>query len=894
MVYSIPVLYSDIIGFADLNVLLIHRLMYLFLGLSFISLSVYRLWRLPNKPFANFFPITFTIIFLAISVFLGSLHISNANRGEKLRAKMVELNNQYANNARVTINSQDLKIVHKGNSIEAESAINGVNKTSTKIDTLILSLNPSLIVSKVLQGGVPANFTRKEHLLLIKSNDGIKPNDPVLLNISYSGWIDDEACYIDIDEKTRAKTENSDMVNIGKIYNYISTNFVLLTPESNWYPKAEVGFNRKNALWMLPSLCKFSLTVTTKKGMDVISQGESTQNNNAITFSNQQPLPGISLVVGKYKKISFEGKQPEIGLYIKPSHDFFYKTFSQVKDTAQRVIYDALQDYSSRINMVYPYKKLFLVEVPMQVQSYQRFWSYHLEQMQPELIFVQERGGQNEHFTFDRNMEQNKKWGPGKGQSEKDLQIEELKNFLNSFTKQASTSVTFKKNQMIEEEKPNPYFVFDAFYGYNHPVESKDYPIINTILSSHITNQTNTVKQRWFSTGFSENERAVILLQKEQLSDIMLNPDYYSLADNIIKMKGEVFLSLLEKRIGKNSLDGEIKDIFSKYQGQLIPFDVINSRFKEKFGQDLAYQLNLWLNSNKLPGYRIGKVDAYKVTDGERQRYQTNITISNDGTIEGIIKIAVKEESDDKTLDEKDLNYKTFEIEVNQTKAFSIVSEKQPSKIIINTNASMNVPIKHEISVAKVEGDGSMKIQVEERTLPTFAWDEANEIIVDNEDSLFSVENVSKQGLLVKFANRFKKFDDEYQGYTWWMVSGKWRKFISNSFNGKYLHSAVAIRSGVGNAKAIWNIPIKSKGQYDIYTYIPKDKTNDDEQHLGVYHYTISHDDGESKVKINCKEVDGWVLLGTYYCSPNNTKVVLNNESTARLVVADAVKAVKF
>lgn len=894
MVYSIPVLYSDIIGFANLKILLIHRSMYFFLGLSFISLSVYRLWRLPNKPFSNIFPIFFSFLFLGISIALASLHVSNANRGEKLRAKMIEINNQYANNARISINSQDLKIVHKGNSIEAESAINGVNKTSTKIDTLILSLNPSLIVSKVLQGGMPANFTQKEHLLLIKSTVGIYPNDPVLLNIFYSGKVDDEACYIDIDEKTRAKTENSDFVNIGKIYNYISSDFVLLTPESNWYPKAEVGFNKKNTLWMLPSLCKFSLTVTIKKGMNVISQGESTQNNNAITFTNQQPLTGISFVVGRYKKISFEGMQPEIGLYIKPSHDFFQKTFSQVKDTAQRIIYDALQDYSSRINLPYPYKRLFLVEVPMQVQSHQRFWSYHLEQMQPELIFVQEKGGQNEHFTFERNMERSKRWGAGKGMSEKELQVEELKNFLASFTRQATTSVTYERNQSIETEKPNPYFIFDAFYGYNHPVESKDFPIINTILSSYLTNQTNIVKQRWYSTGFTENERAVILLHKEQLASIMLNPDYYSLADNIIKMKGEVFLSLLEKRVGKSSLDSEIKEIFANYQGQVIPFELINNRFKERLGQDLGYQLNMWLNSDKMPGYRIGRVDAFKVTDGERQRYQTNVTIGNDGTIEGIIKIAIQEESDERTIDEKDLNYKTYEIGANQTKAFSIVSEKQPSKIIINTNASRNVPVKHEIAIAKVEGDGSMTIQTEERTLPTFDWDESNEIIVDNEDSLFHVENVSRQGLLVKFANRFKKRDDDYQGYTWWMVSGKWGKFVNNYYFGKYIHSAEAIRSGVGRAKAIWNIPIKSNGQYDIYTFIPRDKTDEDEQHLGEYHYTIYHDDGESKVKINCKEVDGWVLLGTYYCSPNNTRVVLNNESTNRIVIADAVKAVKF
>ncbi len=893
MVYNIPMLYSDLIGFIDLKLLFIHRGMYLLLGLSFISISVFRLWRLPNKPFSNIYPISFSLIFLAGGIFLGSLHVKESMRGERLRVEMVKVNDKYANHPRLTITNQNIKLFHKGRTIDVVCLLKLENRTTNSIDSVIVSLNPSLTISTVTNENAEIKFTRDEHLIILKSKKTILPNDSINFQISYSGTVDDEACYIDIDEKTRAISEVSDMVNIGKIYSRISDDLVLLTPESNWYPTASVGFNKKNTLWMLPELCKFNLSVSCKQGMTAISQGASTSSNNLTNFSTNKSLSGLSLVIGRYQKMSFKNADIEVGVYIKPDHDFFSKTFTALKDTTQRIIYKSLEDYSLRLKMQYPFKQLYLVEVPIQFHSHQRFWLNHMEMLQPELIFVHEKGGQDESFRFEKNIKDSKEYGDSKGLGDKEVQEEELKSFLTSFTKRATINLNYQDKQ--EEEIINPYFIFDEFYAYNHPVESKEYPVFNTILGSYLIKQVSNSNDNRYSYGFSEEERAVLLLQKKSLSQIMLNPDYYNLADNIINMKGDVLLSLVEKKIGKSQLDEILKELFAKYSGRAIPFEEINLQFKTRTGQELGAQLDSWLRSEKLPAFRIGKVDAYRVTDGERQRFLTRISIGNEGTIEGIVKIAIREAGKDDNNEEKKFEFKTFDIGINQIKNISILSDKQPSTLILNTNASMNIPVKQEISILKVDGDGSMKANTEERITPLTQWDEQGEIVVDNEDSLFNVINISKQGLLINLANKIVKPGDEYQGYMSWFVSGKWGKYVNNEFYGKYLHSAEAIRSGNGDAKAIWEIPIKEKGQYDIYTYIPRDKDKEDEQHLGEYQYTISHDDGESRVTINCKDVEGgWVLLGVYYCSHGNAKVELNNLSKSRVVIADAVKAVKL
>jgi hypothetical protein len=207
----------------------------------------------------------------------------------------------------------------------------------------------------------------------------------------------------------------------------------------------------------------------------------------------------------------------------------------------------------------------------------------------------------------------------------------------------------------------------------------------------------------------------------------------------------------------------------------------------------------------------------------------------------------------------------------------------------------MNIPVKQEISILKVENSSNFTAFKEESAENFVSWDPGDEIIVDNEDSLFHVVNVTKQGLLIKLANQIILPGDEYQGYMWWSVGAKWGIFVNTLFYGRYVYSAACIRSGNGNAKAIWNIPIVTKGQYDFYTYIPKNKSDEDVQHLGNYEYTVSHDDGNDHIIINCKDVEGeWVFLGTYYCSPGNTSVELNNKSNSRIVIADAIKVVKI
>src|SRR5665811_429466 len=97
MAFNIPMLSSDIIGFGNLEAILIHRGIYLFLGLGFIFATIFMLKRLPQSESMTIFSLIFSVIFIGAGSFLAYTHIHTFKLKEQLRADAIELNNKYVN-----------------------------------------------------------------------------------------------------------------------------------------------------------------------------------------------------------------------------------------------------------------------------------------------------------------------------------------------------------------------------------------------------------------------------------------------------------------------------------------------------------------------------------------------------------------------------------------------------------------------------------------------------------------------------------------------------------------------------------------------------------------------------------------------------------------------------
>lgn len=172
---------------------------------------------------------------------------------------------------------------------------------------------------------------------------------------------------------------------------------------------------------------------------------------------------------------------------------------------------------------------------------------------------------------------------------------------------------------------------------------------------------------------------------------------------------------------------------------------------------------------------------------------------------------------------------------------------------------------------------------------------EVDEIISDDEDPTFTYTITEDQPLLQKLLLSEDQTKDRFIGLNNWRPPRTWRATTNSDYFGRFIRSAHYIKSGDGSKKAVWNIPIKENGTYEVFSYLTKNRRGrrDNQDEAGEYIYTIFSETQE-EVIVDLNSIDtGWNSLGSFYFSGDTVKVELGNKTSGRFVIADAIKLVK-
>ena len=244
----------------------------------------------------------------------------------------------------------------------------------------------------------------------------------------------------------------------------------------------------------------------------------------------------------------------------------------------------------------------------------------------------------------------------------------------------------------------------------------------------------------------------------------------------------------------------------------------------------------------------------------------------------------------------------SYYIEGNSTYEIGIVCSNKPVMVTINTLTSQNIPsslmsrFENYEESTKAPFHGIKKINI---------LDNNEDIIVDNEDPGFSIEENIKEVKLKKLFKKTEKTapEEKYKSVTPWRPPARWTLTAKGDYYGKYIRSAYYIKGGEGNHKAIWKADIKKSGYYDVYFFKQAEQNfrfgfGRNNQRISSpkinYKVIVDSDDGEDNIDINISDNnEGWIFLGSYYFSQGEAKVILSNKSEATVIFADAVKWVK-
>ncbi|MBR5802793.1 MAG: xanthan lyase [Bacteroidaceae bacterium] len=922
--FNIPLLESTITGFADLQSLIVHRVLYLLLGIGFILCSISLFRRLPNSPRALYPWRAAATIFLLGGFACGGYHVSRYIQKENFQQEMIALNNRYASDPKMEIDSCSIEVVQNKDVLHFETHI--VATPVKKASVFTFTLNPGFEVKSATMEGSPLTFKRESHLLWLEFPKEIADDETVRFTLEYEGIADERICYLYIPEELLIEQEKfMNTFNVGKRYLYQTEDYTLLTPESYWYPRPGVCYSDENPDWQQSYFTSFQMNVKPNPGLVAISQGERTMSNDSMTvsFKPEYPLQSLSLIIGHYNDVSVEVDNTLYSVWYLDGHGSFINEFTLIKDTIPSIIRDVRFDYEELVEMEYPFNRFSIVETPAHLSSYTRAWTGAQEKMQPEMVLVPERMYNNWRFNIKGLKESRKSEnrggrarGGGGGRRQQNMTDEEIEmqifRDMLSFMRETNAGMSFQRGQMGRNTittKESPYYIFAQMYNFRYNIYSTEWPVANRMIELML--QGNQQTNNWLRNvnGLSNDEKSLMLMQRYSFKEVQNLTDHRDLLNNLIKLQGKKLFLDAERKMGvqafKDTLFAHIKTNAFKN----LSFEALLDTLEMISHTQLKNQISDWNHPTELTEFMIGTPSVTKIETETMEIYQAEIIISNLSNQPGSINMKLEfwsegnnGNSDYQIFDgeEKPVEW-IVDFKPHETKRIVTHWEENPGTFIINTLFSKNLPVQVTSRNQRVEEVYVLTPEGEYTLSEDFMYDK-EEVIVDNEDeALFTLSTPPPSGYLGEWITKDSEEEEfKYIGISEWQAPARWTSTTDQNYYGRSIRSAVHIRAGKGTQYAQWKIPVPNAGRYELYYHVRRPEQLRRENRWGrikyLYNFTVKseNDDYEEKAELDMRRADeGWNLIGTYGLTGDTLIVRLTDKSELNMIAADAVKLVK-
>ncbi len=893
MSFNIPMMWSEFTGLANPDRIILHKALYITLGLSLVFFTVLLMKRLRQSNSNYWISIAGGILFLGAASWLTVNHVDQEITMRRFRDQLIKLNDQYLKNNVPVVNQYKLNLKHEGGKVSLFADMTVRNRGNEALDTIIFSINPGFKVDKCSINGQESRYNQKQHLVLIDKK--LPVGDSAHITLNYGGYPDERVCYLEVPNDLVFRGEHEMLFRLPKKFSFLNSEYLMFTPELLWYPVPGTGFSSKNVAGFPKNFSDFQLTAEVGSNMRVLSQGKPTQQDNKWTFAPKEPLTSLSVIAGKYQRDSLTVGGITYNIYYKKDHDFYKPFFSEVQDTIPSLINRVMDDYESQIHLDYPFRDFSLVEVPAHFYAYKKNFTLANEASLPQMVMMKERAYSMNGADFPRMVRRFQRRGRDSDRSPEEMKADIFRRFIHSNFIEGED---FRRGWFNQDNVTGNTKIFPNFVSYCNDFGVEELPVMNPVLERYIDNRAAEDNRGFFfgNDGVGAQERANLLLQENSFAELMSDTSNFVRLSDVIDVKGSHFINLMKHFAGSADFDPVLDSfiVASRYKNnageQFLDY------VKNRYNVDTEKYMNDWLYARELPAFTFENVEVYSYYEGERPRYQAEITMTNTGGSLGLVQLNMRiGRRRNSSMSEE----QAVTLEPGQSKRVGINVGESPSMLIANTLVSSNMPSILRFPLRNIEEDenatGGAFVRETEPPKPN---EEA--IVVDNEDPSFRLLEPEKATKLRDLL-RNNENKDEYTDVNVWRPPEEWQKAIHNQFYGKVKLSALYIRSGNGEQKAEWAVPIEHADNYEVQAYVSdaglqprwgrrRDRGNEDK----LYHYTIFHDEGEETIPVEVDDREGeWVRLGEYYFSRDSARIQISNNSEARTVIADAIKLIR-
>jgi hypothetical protein len=896
MVYYLPLLKSSIVGFTNLGAILIHRSIYLFAGLAFIFFTISLFRRLPNSSRSNYPWLILGICMLFASVWAGYTHVGSIMQQKRMRLVYTGVNNKYVHAPKMIIDRYDIAVEQHPSSFSAKATLTGVALQTSRVFTFCL--NPGLQVQEIKKDGRLLNFQREEQIISVDMGKETAQGDTVSLSIAYHGKTDNNFCYLDIPEDILQEEYRHVLFSVDKQYGFQTENYMLLTPETYWYPRPGTAYSSESPDWQQNYFSRFTLAVKPLSGLIPLSQGAGISGEDGVfSFQPEYPAQAISLITGKYEQNSIEADGIRYDIWHIKGHDFYTAAIDSVRDTIPALIRNVKEDFERAYQLDYPFKSFSVIEVPAQFYSYPHAWSQAQEVVQPAMALFTEKGWIYDEVDIATRQKRQMRWA-NRQITEKEALVRALNDAMHVFirTEGRRNFSQTGRGQISVARENNPYFQFPQLYNFRYNIFSHERPVANRAIELYLQNKPDNSAWERDYNGISNNEKANLLMEKQSFRELLANTEYRDLSDHVISLMVKRLFARAEINVGVETFRDSVYSMLQRNSFRNLRFEELLDDLGKTGHDDIRSGLSEWDRPATLPVYSIGQPEATKVISRGQETFILKTTVSNNSDNDGIIQMNIRTGDRQRPVDDPRANRK-IALAARQTKQLVSLWTDEPREVTINTIVSGNLPNTISQPVRNTAGTGNKSTEQEgDYLLSGSAPDTWGEIIVDNEDSLFHLSKPVTMGLLPKWLDKVEDTSFKYAGIYSRRRSVNWMATTNVGYYGKHIRSAYVVRSGNGNRTATWKVPVPDAGNYEVYYFAGyvDGETKSNYRPDSEYRFKIEYGNDAEDAYINLQNAGGgWEQLGTYYFGADTVRITLTNECKCLSVTADAVKLVR-
>ncbi len=942
MAFGLPVFKSGVIGFDNLSYIINQRLFYFFLGLSLVLSTILLFKRLPQSKTLTALSIVLLIVFLAGAGFCGystySVHMNKA-RDKKL---VIETNRNFENDLFPTTTDAAIDFIHKGESFEASASLIIKNENKEAITRYLFSLNPSLNISKITSAGKELNFTKANHIIDIDPGKSLIPGESDSVLICYEGKINESFCYPNYTDNFKDSPYRIAMLNVNKRQAFLTEKFLLLTPETHWYPVSSLNYYPSNPARITINFTNYTIRVKEEAGLTPVTQGKMISRDGYSVFTPENPLTGLTLAIGNYTSDTLKVDSIQYITYYFPGHDYYKKDLLEIRDTLPNLVSGIMRELETNFSTKYPFKTLSLVEVPVQFYSFPKKNTQTRAEVQPSVVLLPEMLSTLGNAGFAKRFTVQKKRMARNNQviTDKELQVRLFNDFIrNTFI----SGENFRFVNGVASNEPTRYRLGPSFYFFKNNFYSAEYTVINAIFESHLQQITPQGPRGGFQSMLgvlSDNDKANLILREKSFKDLLAQNPGGDTIRTVLSVKGDWLFNFLRSKAGIDDFKSWFTEYIDRSRFKRIDIQQFNSDVRERFGFEFYPYLSEWFNGKEQPGFIFSGLQVSEIIIDDRSRYQVVFIATNQEDIPGLFNVSFRTgepggggrrgqmsgafqqgggsggagfniSMQGRGMEADDITKIVF-VGPHEAKKIGIVLDVQPRAMLINTLFSKNVPGEINMPVSEIaKTKTNTKEFSGEVTLSEIPHlFDPSEIIVDNEDPGLIMSKQINESPLKKLLGIKNKSGDSYRQISTWNIPEYWQPVVQSAYYGKYIRSSLYTRGGKGERTLTWTTVINEPGYYEIYCYIGKGTDRmrvrtgggaggpagepERESQYKDMHYKIYHDEGMEEITIDYEKTDGgWNSLGRYYLSPDTARVILSNQSSGRIVIGDAVKWVK-